>query len=155
MGLIGALACSGRVIGWKGKTPWNYPEELAYYRALTAGQPLIMGRKTFEAMPRHALEGRTNIVFSRTRYRSVLGEFVPSWGAFSRLGVSHGCMVGGGEIATLFLRKNAISVFYLTHIHAPYPGDVFFPVKMLQNWPREILFKNPHFTICRYENPRD
>jgi dihydrofolate reductase len=56
-----------RVIGNKGRMPWHLPEDLAHFKALTLGHPVIMGRKTWDSLPEkfRPLPGRTNIVITR------------------------------------------------------------------------------------------
>src|ERR1700692_186754 len=53
------------VIGRDGKLPWRLKSDLAIFRAVTMGKPVIMGRKTWESLPKKPLVGRTNIVLSR------------------------------------------------------------------------------------------
>jgi dihydrofolate reductase len=62
--LIVAVGENG-VIGNKGTLPWHIPEDLKRFKALTLGKPVIMGRKTWDSLPRKPLPGRTNIVVSR------------------------------------------------------------------------------------------
>ena len=54
-----------RVIGAKGRLPWRMPSDLKRFKALTMGKPVIMGRKTWESLPRKPLPGRPNIVVTR------------------------------------------------------------------------------------------
>lgn len=65
VGLIWAQAANG-VIGFNGDMPWHLPEDLAHFSAVTAGHPVIMGRRTWESLPakHRPLPGRTNIVIS-------------------------------------------------------------------------------------------
>src|SRR5512146_115338 len=53
------------VIGKEGKLPWRLKSDLAIVRAVTMGKPVIMGRKTWDSLPRKPLPGRTNIVLTR------------------------------------------------------------------------------------------
>ena len=64
--LIYARAANG-VIGRGGRMPWHLPEDLAHFKALTQGQPVIMGRKTWDSLPPRfrPLPGRLNIVITR------------------------------------------------------------------------------------------
>ncbi|HEY4264115.1 MAG TPA: dihydrofolate reductase [Micropepsaceae bacterium] len=62
--LIVAVAENG-VIGVKGGLPWYIPEDLKRFKALTLGKPIIMGRKTWDSLPKKPLPGRTNIVVTR------------------------------------------------------------------------------------------
>ena len=59
-----AVAENG-VIGNKGALPWRIPEDLKRFKALTLGKPCIMGRKTWDSLPKKPLPGRTNIVVTR------------------------------------------------------------------------------------------
>ncbi|MBH2044773.1 MAG: dihydrofolate reductase [Comamonadaceae bacterium] len=64
--LIYARAANG-VIGRDGTMPWHLPEDLAHFKKLTLGHPVIMGRKTWDSLPERfrPLPGRTNIVITR------------------------------------------------------------------------------------------
>lgn len=64
--LIYAVAANG-VIGHQGSMPWHFPEDLAHFRALTSGCPVVMGRKTWDSLPPRfrPLPGRDNIVITR------------------------------------------------------------------------------------------
>ena len=74
--LIVAVAENG-VIGRDGKLPWRIPEDMKWFKARTAGRPLIMGRKTWESFPKRPLPGRTNIVVTRdAAYRAEGGVVV-------------------------------------------------------------------------------
>lgn len=159
MGFLVGVACATKrgVIGYQGRVPWHEEswaaDELAHFRTLTLGQAQIMGRKTLDSMPKRALEGKVNFVFSRTQLRSSVCEFVPSWHCFRKLEIPYGCVIGGGEIFRLFLLKNALPVVYLTLIEKEYPGNVFFPLHRLENWHRTLIKQAPEYTIYRYENP--
>src|SRR3569832_1343705 len=64
--LIVAVAENG-VIGVNGGLPWHIPEDLKRFKALTLGKPTIMGRKTWDSLPKKPLPGRTNIVVTRDK----------------------------------------------------------------------------------------
>ena len=70
--LVAAVACGG-VIGRDGGLPWRLPEDLAHFRKVTMGHPMVMGRRTWESLPVgfRPLPGRRNLVVTRN----------PSWGA--------------------------------------------------------------------------
>ncbi|MCA5892972.1 dihydrofolate reductase [Isoptericola sp. NEAU-Y5] len=68
IGLIWAQArdAAGRpVIGAAGTIPWRVPEDFAHFKATTSGHPVVMGRRTWESLPRRPLPGRTNVVVTR------------------------------------------------------------------------------------------
>src|SRR5450432_2618465 len=59
------------VIGKGGTLPWRIPEDMKWFREITMGKPCIMGRKTWESLPKRPLPGRRNIVVTREhRYRA-------------------------------------------------------------------------------------
>src|SRR5690348_4741690 len=64
------------VIGRDGKLPWRLKSDLAIFKAVTMGKPVIMGRKTYESLPGGALKGRTNIVLTKDRGYEARGVLV-------------------------------------------------------------------------------
>lgn len=124
--LIAAMA-ENRVIGREGAIPWDLPEDRRWFRELTMGHPVIMGRKTFEAIGR-PLPGRLNIVLTRRpEFRAggclVLNDLRSAFEACK--GCVEVFICGGGELyrdALPFAER-----VYLTVVHGTYPGDVFFP----------------------------
>ena len=85
--LIAAIA-QNRVLGNGGAIPWHIPEDFAFFKAYTTGKPIIMGRKTWESLPRKPLPGRRNIVISRqSGYRAEGAEVFADFQAafFARL----------------------------------------------------------------------
>lgn len=137
-------------LGKNGKMPWHLPADLKHFKALTLGKPVIMGRKTLEAIGR-PLPGRHNIVVSRDPgYRAAGCEVVNSLDeALARLQDAPEAMViGGGEIYRAAWAK--ASRIYLTRIHASFDADTFFPEVRMEEWheaAREDHFeseKNPY-----------
>lgn len=128
--IIVAIAGSKRVIGRKGRMPWDLPEELKRFKEITTGHPVIMGRKTFESIGR-VLPNRTNIIITRDSNYSVDGgKVVGSLDEALRLaelaqGGKEVFIIGGGQIY-----KEAIEMadkLYLTYIDSEIDGDTFFP----------------------------
>ncbi|MDO8297557.1 MAG: dihydrofolate reductase [Caulobacter sp.] len=122
---------SNGVIGRAGHLPWRLKSDLANFRAVTMGKPVIMGRKTWESLPKAPLPGRTNIVLSRD------GSFEPK-GALvceelsealsiareqaEEDGQDEFCVIGGASLFELVLPR--ARRIYLTEVHAEVPGDV-------------------------------
>jgi len=134
--LIAAMA-SNRVIGVDGRMPWHLPADLKLFRRITWGAPVIMGRKTFEAIGA-PLPGRRNIIVSRNPLYQVancqLATDLNS--AFADcLQAAEVFVIGGAE-----LYENSLPLanyIYLTEIHKEFCGDTFFP-ELPQNQWREI-----------------
>ena len=70
LSIIVAMA-ENRVIGLDGGLPWRISEDLKFFKAVTMGHPIIMGRKTYESIG-GALPGRTNIIITRNRVIDLL-----------------------------------------------------------------------------------
>jgi dihydrofolate reductase len=130
--LVVAMAAN-RVIGKSGGLPWRLPGDLRFFKAVTMGKPLIMGRKTYESIGR-PLPGRANIVVTRTGEVNAEGitvthdfhEALKLARAIAAGNETDEVMViGGGDIY-----RQALPLadrIYLTEIHAEFDGDTFFP----------------------------
>ena len=114
------------VIGKDGKLPWHFPADLKFFKDLTTGHTVIMGRKTFDSIGK-ALPNRKNIVISRHAHPEVPGvEFVASIEtALSRATQGETYLIGGASIyaGTLGL----VDGIYLTRIGQNCEGDAFYP----------------------------
>ncbi|MCC5864832.1 MAG: type 3 dihydrofolate reductase [Wenzhouxiangella sp.] len=131
--LVAAMA-RGRVIGAAGGMPWHLPADLAHFKRVTLGHPVVMGRKTFESIGR-PLPGRRNIVLSRSASGLPAGleQFSNLEQALAALEESSSLMViGGGEIYRLTLPQATRLV--LTFIDAGFDGDTYFPEFSLKDW---------------------
>lgn len=132
--LIAAVARNG-VIGADNALPWRLPGDMRRFRALTTGHAVIMGRRTWESLPR-ALPDRQNIVLSGRANLVAPGADVvssfPAALACVRLPAPVYC-IGGGEIYTLALPH--ADALYLTEINADVAGDTRFPTFDPRAWP--------------------
>ena len=124
--MIAAVATNNQ-IGLDGQMPWHLPEDLEYFRNVTKGHPIIMGRKTFEAIG-HPLPNRQNIILTRDRHFSVSGvSIIHSFEealALCKL-YPDAFIIGGGEIYKLFMPY--ADQLYLTLIDQSIDGDTSFP----------------------------
>ncbi len=131
--LIAAMARNG-VIGAGGDMPWHLPADLAHFKQVTMGHPVLMGRKTFESIGR-ALPGRRNIVLSRSAVDlpATVEQFRSLAQALAALDESDGVMViGGGEVYRQALPL--ASRLALTFIDADIDGDTRFPEFSPREW---------------------
>lgn len=129
-----------RVIGVNNKLPWHLPEDLRYFKQVTMGKPIIMGRNTYESIGR-PLPGRTNIVISRQESYAPKGvKVVSSLDAAIELaesvamidGASEAMVIGGGQIYAQALDK--ADRLYLTEVDAEIEGDAWFPEFVRDDW---------------------
>jgi dihydrofolate reductase len=130
--IVVAVAENG-IIGKDNNLSWRLPSDMKRFRRITMGKPLIMGRKTFEAVGRK-LPGRETVVVTRDRRFTFEGvhaahspdEAVERADALARaMGADEIIIAGGAEIyAALLARASRID---LTRVHAQIEGDVAFP----------------------------
>ena len=129
LGLVFARSRNG-VIGKGGVMPWHLPEDLAHFRQVTMGAPVIMGRKTWDSLPPRfrPLPGRRNIVVTRSGDWSAQGaERAGSLDdalAFVA-GEPHVWVIGGGEIYAQALPR--ADVVEATEIDRDFDGDTHAP----------------------------
>jgi len=132
LSLILAMA-ENRAIGLDGGMPWHISADLKYFKKLTMGAPVIMGRKTYQSIGK-GLPGRTNIVITRdqafeTADVEVVHDFESALRKARAIALIEGgdevFVIGGAEIYALALPH--AERIYLTQIHAEFPGDAFFP----------------------------
>jgi dihydrofolate reductase len=114
---------------------WHIPEDLKRFKRLTMGKCIIMGKKTWESLPRKPLPGRKNIVIT-----DIPSECIDcSVTAYSIEDAINKCdkneeafVIGGGSIYRQFM--NIADRLYITHVHRKAPADVWFPKIDLRKW---------------------
>jgi len=140
--LIVAMAQNG-VIGRDNALPWRLPEDLKRFKEFTLGKPILMGRRTFEAIGR-PLPGRANLVLTRDRDWRAPGV-IPVHSVEEALLQTRTCdelvVIGGAEIYRLLLPL--ARRIYLTHVHADIPGDTYFPAFDPAQWDDVELHTQP------------
>jgi dihydrofolate reductase len=140
--LVVAAAENG-AIGHRGALPWRIPEDLKRFKTLTMGKPVIMGRKTWDSLPRKPLPGRVNIVITRNPdFRAdgaiVAHSFVD---AIAQAGESEIAVIGGEAIFAAALPL--AQTIHLTEVAASPDGDAFMPPIDRTQW-REIARDGPY-----------
>ncbi len=132
-----------RVIGRDGRIPWSLPDDMKWFREVTMGKPVVMGRKTYESIPDkfRPLPGRQNIVLTRRQDYEAAGATVVHTipDALAAAGAVPEIMVaGGGDLYAQLLPQ--ADRLYWTLIEAMFPGDVHFPEIDPANW-RKIYWE--------------
>jgi dihydrofolate reductase len=122
--LVVAIAQNG-VIGKKGAIPWHISEDMKRFKALTIGHTVVMGRKTWDSLPRKPLPGRINVVVTRQEGWQAEGAVVASSLGHATSGTSGTVMVIGG--AEIYERALPLaSRIELTEVHKDFEGDAQF-----------------------------
>ena len=139
------------VIGRNGDLPWRLSGDLQWFKKITMGHTILMGRKTWDSLPK-ALPGRENWVLSRRNLRSEgmrlfsslkdVAEHLPDRQTLF--------VIGGGEVY-----RQALPLcheLYITQVHQKVPdGDAFFPEYRDQFEAVEVLDENEDFLLRRWE----
>ena len=126
------------VIGREGGLPWTISTDLKRFKEITMGKPVVMGRKTWESLPRKPLPGRRNIVITRKPgYVAEGAEVAPDSREAIALcgGEPEIAVIGGGEIYRLFWPL--VDRLYLTEVDIEVEGDTHFPAVRAEEW-REV-----------------
>ncbi|EKP0315882.1 type 3 dihydrofolate reductase [Aeromonas veronii] len=149
--MIAAMA-HDRVIGKDNQMPWHLPADLAHFKRVTLGKPVLMGRKTFESIGR-PLPGRRNLVISRNLgYQAegieVVGSVEAALALLAGSSVEELMVIGGGHLYAEMLPS--ADCLYLTRIDLAVEGDTRFPAFDDGQWQRieceshPADEKNPH-----------
>jgi len=134
--MIYARARNG-VIGNLGQLPWHLPEDLAHFKRTTLGQPVVMGRVTWESLPEkfRPLPGRSNVVVSRqTSFSAAGAQLASSLEAAMALFPPAEIiwLIGGAQLYAKGL--SIASQIVVTEIDADYEGDAFAPLVSSNDW---------------------
>jgi dihydrofolate reductase len=157
--IIIAAVSKNNVIGNKGNTPWHSKEELEFFKKVTFGSPVIMGRKTWESIGK-PLPGRLNIVISRnqdftTPYREVIVFFslndaikYVNTTVYTKMYI-----IGGGEI---FLQAMDIAdEMIISEMNFIAEGNVYFPVINKEKWALKSSENHADFVVHHYISSTD
>jgi dihydrofolate reductase len=131
------------VIGRAGRLPWHLPDDMKYFKSVTLGKPVLMGRRTFESIGK-PLPGRRNLVLTRAATPIAAGvETVASIDAALAL-VAHApelCVIGGSGVFAQSLPQ--ATRIYLTRVHGEVQGDVHFPPWDAAQWRQIERLEHP------------
>ena len=132
-----------RAIGRGGDLPWHLRSDMRFFRKVTMGKPVLMGRRTFKSLPR-VLDGRLNIVLTRDRgfvapdavmAHSLEEGLQAARGSCARTGAGEIMIIGGEDVFREILPQTGR--IYLTEVHAAPEADTWFP-QLDENIWREV-----------------
>jgi len=133
---------SNRVIGVDGQLPWHIPDDLKYFKAITIGKPIIMGRKTFDSIGK-PLPGRLNIIITKNTdltieecvvVNNLEAAITEAKNYFKTQDTEQEeiFIIGGAQIFKQSMEF--VNKIYITEVHAEYAGDVFFDELSDNDW---------------------
>lgn len=132
-----------RAIGRGGDLPWRLSSDMRYFRKITMGKPVLMGRRTFKSLPR-VLDGRLNIVLTRDSgfvapdavvAHNLEEGLAAARASAKRTGAAEIVIIGGEDVFREILPQ--AGRIYLTEVHASPDADTWFPDLDMSEW-REI-----------------
>lgn len=156
--IIAAMA-ENRTIGLNNNIPWHISEDFKYFKRITMGKPMVMGRKTFESLP-GILPGRPHLVISRSGFAKDGVESFTSLESAIKSGKKMAAkesldeifIIGGANVYEQSLKL--ADRLYLTEIHQSYDGDAFFPEFDQDGWKetsRDRHDDDPDYSFVVYE----
>ena len=139
-----AAASLNRVIGKDGDLPWHLPEDLKWFKKITSGHAILMGRKTWDSLPEtfRPLPERVNIVMSRDTKWSADGADAALYpGRAIEIAYAEACdecwIIGGAQIYAMYLDK--VEEIHITSVHTTSNGDVSFPEWYRSEWSEDVI----------------
>ena len=149
MQAIAAMSLN-RVIGRAGQIPWHLPEDFQWFKRMTTGQVVLMGRRTFESLGK-PLPNRTNVVL--TRRGPIAG--VTTLRDLAELSASHFApreifVIGGAEIYAQLLPR--CTDLYLSVVLREVAGDAFFPPFEAGFELIDVPLRHAEFEVRHYRN---
>jgi dihydrofolate reductase len=147
-----AAMSENRVIGRGNKIPWHLPEDFKWFKRMTTGQVVVMGRKTFESIGK-PLANRETIVLSRGAFQYPGVRRVSDLGQIDLASETREVFICGG--AQVYAQALPLcSDLYLTLVKRVVEGDAFFPGFEEEFELAEEIMDGPEFRILRYRNRR-
>lgn len=141
MKLIVACQKNDCGIGYAGTLPWHIPEELKFFKAVTYGQTIVMGKKCWDSLP-FPLPGRKNLVLTHSDLENKISSLAEA--------PNDAIVIGGAQIYELALKENLINSAIVSFVNVQYICDTFFPIDMLKDWEKEKIFENSVFSSFLY-----
>jgi len=118
---------------------WRISADMKRFKSITTGHTLVMGRKTFDSLPKGALPNRRNVVLSHQNKELENVEFYPSVPSLIENidQKEQVFVIGGASLYQAFIDK--VDVMYITKVHASFSADVFFPDFDWEDW--EVFYE--------------
>lgn len=147
--IIAAVA-NNNAIGIDNKIPWHLPEDLRYFKSITMGKPIIMGRRTFDSLGK-PLPGRTNIIVTKERVNHHKNIMIAT-GIDEAIKIAEQVAIAQSAeeimiIGGAHIYKQTLSLadkLYLTRIYKSFDADTFFPDIDTGQW--HETFREEHFS---------
>lgn len=157
---------SGRVIGFENKIPWHLPEDLKLFKKRTMGHSIVLGRKTWESLPKKPLPGRFNFIVSK---QIKIVDHENTWVYPTLESALEAAkekpfqvdeeldpieqsvfLIGGAQIYKHALEKGLVDKIIASEVHGLHGGDVYFP-ELDEDWSCKEVADYDKFNVLEYE----
>lgn len=151
---IVVAASENNVIGLDNQLPWHLPDDLKFFKKMTAGMPIVMGKNTWESLGK-VLPGRLNIIISATLKEAPEGVMLfntldKALDYLREQSFEDISIIGGGQLYLAALVYT--HTVYLTRVHTVLEeGTAFFPVLPAEEW--ELIWEEAHEADDRHAYP--
>ena len=137
-------AANNNIIGKDNQLVWNLPNDMKFFKNVTWGMPVVMGRKSFDSLGK-PLKGRKNIILTRqpgwkAEGTLVAKTFEEAVKLVEEMDVKEMMVIGGGEIFKMLMDK--ADRIYITRVDAAPEGDTYFPVIDPKQW--KLVSRSDH-----------
>ena len=131
-------ASNNQVIGVNNDLPWRLPADLKYFKKLTTGHHILMGRKTYESIGK-PLPNRTSVIITRNKaYKAegchVVNSLSEAIALAEKSGEEEVFLIGGAQLYALAIEEQVVNKVYLTEVNTEIEGDAFFPKLDPSSW---------------------
>lgn len=160
MDIIGIMACDPQgIIGNNNTIPWRFEDDVKHFQSMTDRSLMIMGYNTYLSLPKSLFATRIGIVLTQQHFTNHDNFkdifFVNSLNQCIVLikEISLGknvFMIGGAQIAKLFIQNNIITKFFLTKLEKPYQGNCYLDLRLFDSFAESIIKKTNEYTIYCY-----
>ena len=155
-----AAVSDNYAIGKNNKLPWHMPADMKFFKEITTGHALIMGRLTYESLPHGALPNRKNIVLTSIPEGNI-GKIYEATSLREAIDLcekeENVFIMGGASIFKQALEFPGIDSMYITWIHHDFQADVYFPEFDKELWKLDSCERhdadeqNPYpYSFCKY-----
>lgn len=142
-----------RGIGYQNQLPWPpIHEDWKHFKKTTLNSTVIMGRNTWESLPKKPLPNRRNIVISTTLALPEVESYRSLEDALDHIKPIEGCfLIGGGQLYEYAIKNNFVKEILASEINGAYPSDTFFPE--INKWQSRVLKTFNDFKVVKYNLP--
>lgn len=154
----------GGGIGFRNQIPWHLPEEIRWFKRITLGNVIVMGRNTWQSLPKKPLPGRTNLVLSRNIHEKPYNKCGPWYFNCLQTALDRAreivCndifIIGGREVFSYAIQMEVADKIYQTVVKNLYRCDTYFPSELIieQDWNSIIIQDNDDYYIKQYSRAK-